>query len=59
MSYFRMCVLFCQEENRRISESKGPPYFTELKQTYVQAKTFHACSGKFLVQLAQHPKVPQ
>jgi hypothetical protein len=59
MSYFRMCVLFCQEENRRFQNLENHPLVTSKKQAVLQAKTCRIHSVSFLEPLAQRPKVPQ
>jgi len=56
MSYFRMCVLFCQEENRRFQTLENHPLVTLIEQTIVQAKTYRTGSVSFLALPAQHPK---
>ena len=59
MSYFRMGVLFCQEENQQIQNLQNHPLVISIRQVIVETKTCRTGSVNLQGLLDRHPKVPQ
>lgn len=58
MSYFRTCVLLCQEENPRIKNMQYHPLVTSIKLR-MDTKTFQIDWATLPGLPVQHPTVPQ
>ena len=59
MSYFRMCVLFCQEENQQIQALQNHPLVIAIRRIIVETKTYRTGSVNFPALPDPHPIIPQ